>query len=106
MDGFSDTDWAKLRGVCATKGTAWQIRCAEMLDGTVNSAALEILTSLMASRNRDVVMAAAETLLSLAQTGTSVEVTPQLSALISKARMNGGDPYGFVLDLLLKNSKT
>lgn len=65
MDGFSDTDWVKLCGVCATKGTAWQIRCAEMLDGTVNSAALEILTSLMTSRNRDVVMAAAETLLSL-----------------------------------------
>lgn len=83
----------------------WQTRCAQTLEGEVHPAALELLMSFMASDNGEVVMAAADTLLSLAQSDTTVEMTPQLSALVRVARLNAGARYGFVLDLLLKNSR-
>lgn len=62
LEKFMDEDWNKLKNEYQTRTNEWQIKCAEVLDMVNHPISLEILIGLLAAKNDDVVVAAADSL--------------------------------------------
>lgn len=97
LSKFDEQDWMELKEQCLPRDEGWRIKCAEVLDLASHPISTEILLELLASREDDVVIAAADSL----RSKSGVQLTANSVERLANLAQQGSAPVKAVLGNLL-----
>ncbi|WP_440533998.1 hypothetical protein [Variovorax sp. YR566] len=95
---FEESAWDELLVNCSLRTSQWKIRCAETLDLTVHPTSVLVLLRLLDSSDKEVVLAAADTLRDKNVEKIPLRVVAELQAFAEK----GSPPVKAIIGNILE----